>query len=691
MDNYTIHNFWQPRLGKSNGVGAEGLVQGWSVEHSAIPTFIEAPLTQNVAEFGGDVDPSASSVLLISAPGAVGKSTLAKQIAFVTGSVYVDLAEAEPVGANTLSGGLVRSRLYEPWENNMLPVLIDGLDEALLKTTKDAFDAFIKDIAALARGRAVPTVLFGRTSAVEDAWLILTDKDEDPIDVAVLEIGYYGPNESLEFAEASLTALAEKKQQLRQHPTVDRQALELLLIGLRNQTAVDGDRFAGYAPVLQAVAARVEAETNPSILVSELNSGPPEQITLQSVVGDILNREKGKLDTLPFRDPALVGQLYLPEEQLDWLVAHVYGGPVPALPDMCPEDGETYSKALDNWVGTHPFLGGGNPDDASVVFQAAIGARALTRPVTSQSALQRELSKGDAANPFLYTFYMNEVDDTPTMFLPEEHIGCFYSSLRASLAHGEAASLLVEEIEDEMDKAWVEVELTRASGTITTLEFETGVLGPVRLGAHVKDALVIMPQAFVEIGQGSEVVLVAPIVIQCKELDIHASKVIAQNPTEYEEGSAVILKADEFTGQPMSSVPTTRGNVELLACWPGVEQYPWNGFASELDVEEDLTPEVTEGLRRFRMFAIAFRARGNRRLGKSTNKMESIRMTKGSGKDVLDLMVAEGIVAREGSMYILRTDRLSELTGATYVDFSAYRFNQATIEFVQKALTRADS
>ena len=161
----------------------------------------------------------------------MGKSTLAKQIAFVTGSVYVDLAEAEPVGANTLSGGLMRSRLYEPWENNMLPVLIDGLDEALLKTTKDAFEAFIKDIAALARGRSVPTVLFGRTSAVEDAWLILTDKDAVPIDVAVLEIGYYGVNESLEFAEATLTASAAKKQQVRQHPTVDKQALETLAHG----------------------------------------------------------------------------------------------------------------------------------------------------------------------------------------------------------------------------------------------------------------------------------------------------------------------------------------------------------------------------------------------------------------------------------------------------------------------------
>ena len=35
---------------------------------------------------------------------------------------------------------------------------------------------------------------------------------------------------------------------------VEQQAVELLLERLRSQTETDGDRFAGYAPVLQAVA-----------------------------------------------------------------------------------------------------------------------------------------------------------------------------------------------------------------------------------------------------------------------------------------------------------------------------------------------------------------------------------------------------------------------------------------------------
>ena len=73
---------------------------------------MEAPLavSQEFTEVG---DADFSPIILVSAPGAVGKSTLARQIAFETNSIYVDLAEADVVGGNTLSGGIRRSGLSE--------------------------------------------------------------------------------------------------------------------------------------------------------------------------------------------------------------------------------------------------------------------------------------------------------------------------------------------------------------------------------------------------------------------------------------------------------------------------------------------------------------------------------------------------------------------------------------------------
>ena len=120
MDRYTIDTFWVPRMGTSFQVESSSLVRGWSFEDSGLSTFKEAPLTQSTEEFGDDADPMRSPILLVSAPGAVGKSTLARQIAFTTGSVYVDLAKADPVGGNTLSGGLARSRIYSSWEDGAI-------------------------------------------------------------------------------------------------------------------------------------------------------------------------------------------------------------------------------------------------------------------------------------------------------------------------------------------------------------------------------------------------------------------------------------------------------------------------------------------------------------------------------------------------------------------------------------------
>lgn len=118
-------------------------------------------------------DPGNANIIFVSAPGAVGKSTLAKQIAHETGAIYVDLAEADPVGGNSISGGIFRSGLQNAWTNNSTALLIDGLDEARLRVNQASFEAFLSDVVAVTEGRTVPTVLFGRTGSVQDAWLTM--------------------------------------------------------------------------------------------------------------------------------------------------------------------------------------------------------------------------------------------------------------------------------------------------------------------------------------------------------------------------------------------------------------------------------------------------------------------------------------------------------------------------------------
>ena len=174
MQNYTIDAFWRPRLQETKSANQTDL-RGWYTSIPEMPTFVEAPLSRS-DNFGGEDDPDKSEIILVSAPGAVGKSTLARQIASLTGAVYLDLAEAEPVGSNTLSGGLVKAGILSDWQANAASLLIDGLDEARLKVTQEGFEAFLADVAYISRGRSTPTLLFGRTGAIQDAWLVLAEK-----------------------------------------------------------------------------------------------------------------------------------------------------------------------------------------------------------------------------------------------------------------------------------------------------------------------------------------------------------------------------------------------------------------------------------------------------------------------------------------------------------------------------------
>lgn len=517
MENYTIEGFWKARLTSARGVTGS-LPQGWQSIHEGLSTFKEAPLTRG--EELGEVDPERAAILLVSAPGAVGKSTLARQIAHHTGSIYLNLAEAGPVGENTLSGGLARSALFESWQDGSTVILIDGLDEAKLRVTQEAFEAFLCDVAQLSNKRSVPTVLFGRTGAIEDTWLVLEDQD---VETSVLEIGYYGPRDSVEFAQVRITATCS----VTAHLDVQLRAIELLLTGLRERTEQDGDRFAGYAPVLIAVADTVANEANPGALVARIERGL-QPVTLQSVVTAILDREQKKLSSLTFEDTGLIDRLYAREEQLDRLVARTYGTvtPSPGVP-MNNNDRQAYEQALETWVPEHPFLGGGG-NSRSAVFDAAVSAHALRSSQSADVALRRELDRGAAANPFLSVFYPRDtgtpVSEADSVELRPDHIGIVYASVRAGLALGDTANLYVVgrddvgEDDEEALRADVEISVTRKGQERQPLEFRSEQTSAIRIGSHLAGADITVPYGTVEIGSGAEAVLMAPIEIECDKL-----------------------------------------------------------------------------------------------------------------------------------------------------------------------------
>jgi len=573
---------------------------------------------------------------------------------------------------------LVKSRLLTDWEADSATVLIDGLDEARLRVTQDGFNAFIEDVAYLAKERSTPTVLFGRTGAIQEAWLLLGDE----VPVTVLEIGYYTPELAARFAMAHL------RQRKPDYPFMDAagRAIELLLTGLRRDVGGDGDRFAGYAPVLQAVAEQVALDANPAALIAKIERGE-QPVTLQTIITAILEREQMKLAPLPFEDASLKAKLYDPSEQLARLVARVHGQPTPPLPPMSANDAQIYANALETWVADHPFLDGGRTP-VSAVFDAVIAGIALCDERTAGAATSRELARGVAANPFLAEFYLAAQTEG---YIRPEHVGIIYASLRARLSIGDEASLSIEGVdsEDDLDqlRADIEITLVRAgSDKPRVLSFDTEQTGVVRLGSFVEDVEVTAPHADVEIGGAREAILVSPVAIQVGRLSIRAERLIVEAQPDQATG-AISLEAETADTTDITNVPLSNGDVTLTVSWQGDGAYPWTNFRSEPTIVQD--PRTAEALRRFRKFVISFRSHSKGALKRFARKLEHERMTKGTGRAVLDHMLATGIVSTDGSMYTMYPDKLAQVADASYVSIMARHFSDGAIAFVQDAVSNA--
>ena len=202
MADYAIAKFWEPLL-RSNARGSKEL-QGWERVENPVEGFCEAPLSPMKIDGLDATDPDKAKVFLISSPGAVGKTTLARELAAKTGAILIDLSKTEPMSGNSLTGGLDKMELLERFKKGKTSVIVDGLDEGRMRVHGgDGFESFVGDVVHLVKNHAnsKPIVLLGRSIAVEEAWLTLNAAGINP---AVFQIDYYDADKAIEFVKLQI-------------------------------------------------------------------------------------------------------------------------------------------------------------------------------------------------------------------------------------------------------------------------------------------------------------------------------------------------------------------------------------------------------------------------------------------------------------------------------------------------------
>jgi hypothetical protein len=284
-------------------------------------------------------------VVLITAPGAMGKSVAAQAVANSLNASYVDLSRLT-VGNHTFVGLLTRvlgwsqaPTFIEKLRSGENSVIMDALDEAQLRSGRDHTIAFLEDIAQILLG-SIPAgqiVVFGRPDSMETAYLAFTEAQISVNYLSIEPLTYTQASELIDFTLDRKVSEGRPYEVHRTHPTPMADLRSAVFLDIAKalgaaESSVDKywpqvEGFLGYPPVLLVLAERLAVE-NPAAEKSKLEAQTTSQSIrrargelLQEIIEGILDREQQKFSrqiapALGFDwDDPRIGVLYEREEQ----------------------------------------------------------------------------------------------------------------------------------------------------------------------------------------------------------------------------------------------------------------------------------------------------------------------------------------------------------------------------------------
>lgn len=239
---------------------------------------------------------NAAKFVIFSAPGASGKSVLAKYIANRYCGLYWDLAKIT-LGENSFHGTLFRAlqpeqfqAFFEDIKSGKAILVLDAFDEAEMISGRLGIEHLLKDLDDTTKGSIEATIfLFART---ESAMFIADYCEKNEIHYSQYEIGFFEEYNAKEFIKKKLEYEGKTIT-----PTVTACIDEQFAVinRLLGDTEVS-KTFLGYAPVLEALSKAFDEERN---TVKLLESIKGRDITSTDIIFKILEyltkREQDKL------------------------------------------------------------------------------------------------------------------------------------------------------------------------------------------------------------------------------------------------------------------------------------------------------------------------------------------------------------------------------------------------------------
>lgn len=315
--------------------------------------------------------------ILLSAPGAVGKTSLAKYIAREYHGFYWNVGR-KVVNGTSFAGELAHAvGLDGTMQNEFISglrtgknlVILDAFDEAALISGREGVKDFLIEIGdKILDSAQTPTVVL--TARTEMAAFIRDVCVEHGFGITHYSIEYFEEGQAPYFIEQYLDFQGKKIS------SIQRKEIQKYLETIKNRihTRDEVRSFMGYAQVLQILCRKIEKAIDDNELTNSLSfDHNKENNLIYEIVVELIDRERKKLDEFKasirpkYQDMNkvyVVDNLYSKKEQLTRLQWFALAGGVESIRvedfdgciELIPEDKDKYLELLKDWLPQHVFL-----------------------------------------------------------------------------------------------------------------------------------------------------------------------------------------------------------------------------------------------------------------------------------------------------------------------------------------------
>ncbi|MDQ3822504.1 MAG: ATP-binding protein [Actinomycetota bacterium] len=617
--------------------------------------FVPPPLQTDEAATG---DPR---VILVSAPAAVGKSTLAHQLAGESNALLWDLARLR-LGDAVLVGSLGRAYGYgslgdliPSLASGELSLILDGLDEAYVRAGVEGLESLAADLEEVLGG-ARPAershasfLVLGRSTAIELFALVLEDRGIAPTRLA---IGFFSGDLASRLIDAE--AGAGVRQQAYAE-TRDR-----LIESIRRSIGPDVQQeeensFLGYAPVLYALGSYLaEPGDVAAALDSQAAQGGAYWDQLVRVNRDILAREQRKVRAQLDAADRVSDQFFTPEHQIQMLLADnplrlIEAGWTAEDEDARRQATEVARQAMEG----HPFVGAERLDAplmerfVNTVFRDFLVAEVLR--ADEREALGRITAAfwegAYAPSSLAAFFYLRPNRDGQVESLVDPDLLCLlHASLTAeTLSREEPVTVVVDERGDGLA-----VSVGR-HGMGQTLDFETSMTDHLVLATPVSHTSVSLDQVSLRLSPiGGELALGPQLTVRAPQIELDGARMWI----DANDGPAVLLAAE--------GIALTSGHVDIrqsgdnaLLVQSNSAPFPLRRFAvAPPDVVDP--GELHDALMDLRRLLVWFEAgpASGGRVGYFKRPLEIAARKGRVSTQMLQFALSAGLLHDEGKLYV---------------------------------------